>query len=121
MKPDISNREDIQTVVDKFYEKVNSDDELSVFFNDVVVVNWKKHIPLMVSFWENMLFYTGEYHGNPLVAHRSIHQKHATRGEHFNRWLQLWESTVDQLFAGTNANKMKEHAKAIATVMMEKI
>ena len=121
MKPDITKREDIQTIVDLFYEQIKSDEQLSFFFNDVVVVNWKKHIPLMVSFWENMLFYTGEYQGNPLVAHRNLHQKHRTSPEHFSRWLQLWESTLDAHFTGSNTEKMKQHARGIATVMMEKI
>ncbi|MDD0858769.1 hypothetical protein NHF46_15535 [Arthrobacter alpinus] len=34
--------------------------------------------------------------------------------EHFNRWLQLWTSTVDELFAGEKAEMAKVQAHQIA-------
>lgn len=121
MKPDISSKEDIKKIVQVFYEKVKDDETIGFFFSEVVTVDWEKHLPLMCSFWENVLFFTGEYEGNPIVSHRQIHQRHATRPEHFQRWMELFDATVDAFFVGTNADKMKQHSKAIASVMMQKI
>ncbi len=121
MKPDIATKKDIEIIVRTFYEKVKTDETIGFFFSEIVPINWEAHIPKMCSFWENVLFYTGEYEGNPLAAHRQIHQKYATKPEHFYRWIELFTAVVDSLHKGTNAEKLKDHAKAIATVMMQKI
>jgi hemoglobin len=121
MKPDITSRNDIETVVNLFYEKLKADNELHFFFTDVIPVDWNKHIPLMCSFWENVLFYTGEYEGNPLVTHKKINAIHSTSEAHFTRWLQLFKTTVAENFKGKNADKMVQHAHAIAMIMQNKI
>ena len=121
MKRDIANRKDIEKVIVFFYEKVKKDKVIGFFFTTVLDVNWDKHLPLMCDFWENVLFYTGEYEGNPLVVHRKIHQQHPTGPEHVKRWLQLFDASVNAFYAGPNAEKMKTNARAIAKVMQEKI
>ncbi|SDC06164.1 group III truncated hemoglobin [Niabella drilacis] len=121
MNPDIATRKDIEKVVDLFYQKVSSDAVIGFFFTEVTPVNWEQHLPVMYTFWENVLFYTGEYEGNPIATHRRIHEQYATRPEHFQRWIALLDDSVNQYFAGPNAEKMKQHARAIAMVMMQKI
>ena len=74
MKPDITGKKDIVIIMQFFYEKAKADKVIGHFFTDVVEVNWEKHIPTMSAFWENVLFYTGEYDGNPLDAHKKIHK-----------------------------------------------
>ncbi|HMR85296.1 MAG TPA: group III truncated hemoglobin [Niabella sp.] len=121
MKPDVSNREDIEIVVRSFYEKVKADETIGFFFTKVIPVDWKKHLPLMCSFWENVLFFSGNYEGNPIATHRNINQQFPTKPEHFQKWMELFSTAVDDLFAGPNADKMKQHAASIAAVMMQKI
>lgn len=121
MKPDITGKADIEELVNLFYQKVRADKTIGFFFSDVIPVIWEKHIPMMCRFWENVLFYTGEYEGNPMDAHLKIHFRHPTRPEHFNRWLQLFDEATDELFAGTRADIIKQHSRAIAAVMMENI
>ncbi len=36
------------------------------------------------------------------------------RREHFERWLWLWTTTVDELFAGERAELAKSHANRVA-------
>ncbi|MBX2921891.1 MAG: group III truncated hemoglobin [Chitinophagaceae bacterium] len=121
MKPDIASRADIEKVVHLFYDKVKTDDTIGFFFTKVVPIDWDKHFSVMCAFWENVLFYTGEYEGNPLVTHRKINQKYPTNTQHFARWMELFNEAVDTLFAGPNADQMKQHAKAIAAVMQLKL
>ncbi|MBX3254547.1 MAG: group III truncated hemoglobin [Chitinophagaceae bacterium] len=121
MKPDIASRADIEKVVHLFYDKVKTDEVISFFFFKVIPIDWEQHMSVMCSFWENVLFFTGHYEGNPLVTHRRIHQRHPTQAEHFNRWLVLFNETVDSLFSGPNTDKMKQHAKSIAAVMQQKL
>lgn len=121
MNRDIKKKKDIEKIVYQFYEKVKSDTLLSTFFQDVIKINWDNHIPLMCSFWENVLLFTGEYDGNPLTKHREVNAIKMTTKIHFDRWILLFGNTVDECFIGENAEKMKSHAKAIALLMQKNI
>jgi hemoglobin len=74
MKKDIQTRDDIELLVNLFYEKVKLDPVIGYIFTDVVKVNWQRHLPVMYSFWENTIFYTGGYNGNPMEVHKRLHQ-----------------------------------------------
>ena len=121
MKKDIENRADIETLVRAFYEKVKADDTIGYIFNDSAKVNWEKHFPVMFDFWENVLFYTGAYGGNPLVIHQHINRVVPLKAAHFNQWNKLFTQTVDELFEGNNALLAKQRALSISTVMQIKI
>jgi len=121
MKKDIEGRTDIELLVRRFYDKVKSDDTIGYIFNDIAKVNWEKHLPVMFDFWENVLFYTGGYDGNPLLIHQHINRVVPLEPEHFNRWNRLFTETVDELFEGTNAMLAKQRALSISTVMQIKI
>ncbi len=121
MKADIQNRADIENLVNTFYEKVNKDETISYFFTEVVPVNWEKHLPIMYDFWENLLFATGNYEGNPMAKHKGIHHKSPLSMRHFQQWIRLFNETVNELFEGGNAELIKQRAQSIATVMQVKI
>ena len=121
MKKDILNRRDIETLVDTFYEKVKNDSVIGYYFTKVIPVNWKKHLPVMYDFWENALFYSGTYSGNPMLKHMGIHALSPFNKNHFSQWLFLFNETVDDLFKGPNADAIKSRAYNIATVMQIKI
>ena len=121
MKKDISNRADIQQLVDTFYIKVRADETIGYLFNDVAQVNWEQHLPRMYDFWENILFQTGSFKGNPMAAHVQLHQKSPLSAAHFDRWQQLFLATVDELFEGDMAELIKQRALSIATMMRIKV
>jgi len=121
MKRDISNRADIQQLVDTFYEKVKGDEVIGYLFNEVAKVNWEQHLPRMYDFWENIIFQTGSFKGNPMVAHVQLHQKSPLSKEHFARWQQLFLATVDELFEGEKAELTKQRAMSIATMIQIKV
>lgn len=75
MKKDITSREDILLLVNEFYNKVEKDEQIGFIFTDIMKVSWEKHLPVMYDFFENMLFYTGSYTGNPMEIHRKIQQR----------------------------------------------
>ena len=117
MKKDIENRDDIINLVNTFYDKVKPDETIGYFFSKTVHVDWEKHLPVMYNFWENIIFHVGSYSGNPMKHHISLHQKSPIKKEHFNRWIQLFNETVDELFEGEHAEQAKQRALSIATVM----
>lgn len=101
-----------------FYNKVKQHPALRPFF---AKVNWESHLPLMYNFWENAIFYSGGYTGNPLKTHEHIHHSFPFSKDHFDAWLQLFISTVDEMYAGEKAALAKQRAISIATVMQIKI
>jgi hemoglobin len=121
MKRDISNRADIQQLVDTFYTKVRSDEVIGYLFNDVAQINWELHLPRMYDFWENIIFQTGSFKGNPMVAHVQLHEKSPLTKEHFARWQQLFLATVNELFEGEKTELAKQRALSIATMMQLKV
>ena len=121
MKQDIQNRDDIELLVRSFYEKVKKDPVIGYIFNDLAKVNWEKHLPVMFDFWENTIFYTGTYSGNPMKSHQRLHQLYSLNAKHFAQWVRLFTATVDELFEGEKAELAKQRALSISTVMQIKI
>jgi hemoglobin len=121
MNRDIETRDDIELLIRQFYEKVKRDSVIGYIFTDLARVNWDKHLPVMFDFWENTLFFTGTYTGNPMKSHQRLHQLYRLNEKHFLQWVQLFTSTVDELFAGEKAELAKQRAISISTVMRIKI
>jgi len=74
----------------------------------------------MYDFWENILFYTGNYNGSPMQVHKDLHSKCPMNPEHFQHWVIVFTTAVDELFEGEKANEIKERALNIANVIMYK-
>ncbi len=121
MKKDLKNRKDIELAITTFYDKVKKDDVIGYIFNDIAKVNWEKHLPIMFDFWENAIFYTGNYTGDPMNIHRHLHRVTPLTPSHFERWNELFVSTIDELFKGGNAELAKQRALSISTVMQIKL
>lgn len=111
---DIENTEDIKLLIDTFYGKVRTDDVIGYIFNDIAKVDWPQHLPKMYSFWEFLLLGKDTYQGNPIEPHRKLSQQVRLKEEHFDRWVKLFHATVDELFAGKNAEEAKNRSMLIA-------
>ena len=48
----------------------------------------------MIDFWSAPLLRSGRYSGRPVERHRALDHLSA---DHFNRWIELFESTVREL------------------------
>jgi len=120
MKMDIARREDIEMMVRTFYDKVRIDPVIGPIFNDVANINWEKHLPVMFDFWESTIFFTGGYSGNPMKPHQELNRIFPLQEKHFSQWLELFRSTVDELFVGEKAELAKQRAMSIATIMQVK-
>jgi hemoglobin len=113
--PDISTRDDIRALIDHFYGQVRADALLGPIFNDIAQVDWPHHLPVMYAFWEFLLLGTPDaYRGNPIQKHFDLHAKHPLNAAHFERWVALFQGSVDALFQGPTAEDAKFRAYAIA-------
>lgn len=121
MKVDISSRADIEKMVLQFYEAVKADKTIGFIFTDVVHMNWEKHIPVIVDFWETILLDNPVYTKNAMEVHYDLNKKFPLKKEHFTSWVQLFITTIDDLFEGKIAALAKTRAKSIAAVMLFKM
>jgi hemoglobin len=119
--PDITGRPDIEALVNRFYEKVRADELIGPIFNDVANVDWDVHLPKLYAFWQTVLFGDGGFKGNPLGVHFDLVRKTAMDWPRFERWLALFNETVDELFAGDRAGHIKRLADDMAHVIHSRI
>lgn len=118
--PDINHRSDIEYLLRDFYTQAFQDPLISTFFIDIAKIDLETHIPHITDFWEQQLFFTGNYKKNVLEIHKNLHHQKALEASHFERWLSLFNSTLDKHFKGPKADLMKTRALSIATVIQIK-
>jgi hemoglobin len=121
MKTDIGSRADIEKLVMQFYELVKADETIGFIFTELVPMNWEKHIPLIVDFWETILLDNPVYTKNAMEVHFDLNKRIPLQKEHFNSWVHLFTTTVDNLFEGKKASLAKTRAKSIAGLMLFKM
>ena len=120
-KRDITNRDDLLLLMQVFYKKLLGDESINYLFTDVAKVNLDHHFPVLVDFWDSILFQSNTYQKNAMQPHIALHQKSALEKHHFETWLSYFKSSVDEMFSGDNAFIIKERATSIATVMQIKM
>ena len=118
---DIENQHDLFLLVDEFYKRLLYDDAISYIFTDVVKIKIEEHLPVLVTFWSQAILGTGGYTNNLTQIHLDINRKSHLSPELFKIWLNHFDNTVDDLFVGNNAEKIKTNALNIATVLQIKI
>ena len=119
MKKDIENRADIDRLMNRFYARAMTDKTIGYIF-EIVELDLGHHLPIIGDFWETLLFGNGNYqrHGrNPLRVHAELNEKTPLLFEHFERWLEIFDESVDESFAGERARFIKTRANAIANRM----
>jgi hemoglobin len=121
MKTDISSRADIEKMIVQFYEAVKADKTIGFIFTDIVHMNWEKHIPVIVDFWETLLLDNPVYTKNAMEIHYNLNKKISLQKEHFSSWVHLFTTTVDDLFEGKIASLAKTRARSISAVMLFKM
>ncbi|RVQ64994.1 group III truncated hemoglobin [Croceicoccus ponticola] len=111
MKTEQIDDQSLRRLVEAFYARVRTDDELGPIFNDAIS-GWPEHLDKLTDFWSSVMLTTGRYKGQPVPAH----MKHRTRitPELFERWLSLWTETTDTMMEPTAAKSLQDKARRIA-------
>ncbi len=118
MKRDIETRADIEELLTEFYKIVIFDGEIGHHFDDL---DLKSHLPIIVDFWEKVLFGNPVYFGNPLAVHEKLHEKFPLKLEHFVRWIEIFGQTLDSLFEGETADAAKLKAEMIGHSLNQRL
>jgi hemoglobin len=114
---DISNLDDVRLLVNTFYGKVREDKILAPVFNDRIGKAWPQHIEKMCRFWQTVLLEEHTYFGAPFSRHVNLPVEHS----HFEKWVELFHSSVDALFAGEKAEEAKWRGSKMAEMFEMKM
>ena len=115
-RTDIGDRDDIERLVVDFYRYAAMDEVLGPVFV-AAHIDWPGHIETLTDFWAWQLLGERGYTGNPLRAHEPVHARSPLGDAHFERWLDLFSSTIDEHFVGPTADMAKGRAAKMAAAM----
>ncbi len=118
---DLATGSDIELLVNSFYDLVQKDELLAPVFIEIAAVDWIDHLPKMYQFWETLLLDKIGYLGSPVAEHVRLSKITPMIKYHFDRWLDLWFTTVESNFSGPLADKARDRADYMAMLMQYKI
>ena len=111
---DLDSRPQIETFVDRFYQRLLADPDLAPIFLDVAAVDLDVHLPHIKDNWCKLLLGETAYRRHTMNKHRQLHRKRSLQPADFERWLLLFRGTVDSGWAGERAERAKQVAASIA-------
>lgn len=111
---DIQTYEDCLALIQAFYDKLLSDQQIGHFFQALDLIT---HIPRVADFWAFVLIDQPGYTNNMMTAHAKL----TLTEKDFERWLSLFHATIDEHFSGEKANLAKERSRLIAWTMRSKM
>lgn len=114
---EIISLEDIKILVNTFYGKVRKDKLIGPIFEERIQDRWPQHLEKMYTFWQTVLLGEHTYFGSPFPPHAGLPLSHI----HFEKWMELFIQTVDELFIGEIAGDAKWRAGKMAELFEEKI
>ncbi len=101
----------IRRLVHGFYAKVRADPILSpIFAAHIPNARWPTHLERMCAFWSSVALASGEYQGRPMQAHQPLD----VQASDFDRWLEVFRATAQDLTPPAAADHFIERAERIA-------
>jgi hemoglobin len=118
---DIETGDDCERLVRAFYRRALTDPVIGWLFTDVARLDLEAHVPRVASFWETILLGARSYGGGAFAPHAALNARARLRAGHFERWLWLWQQTVDELYEGERAELAKAHASRVARAFYDRL
>ena len=117
---DIITKESIKELVSSFYPKIIQDPLVGPYFterlgSDINSQEWQEHLELLTNFWAMQALGDLEYRGSPLAPHFSMAGLDRAT---FERWLELFYETIDEIYTPSAGSFFKERSSNIARNFM---
>ena len=106
----------LSRLIDEFYARVRADPRLGPIFKEVIGEDWGPHLERMKQFWSSVALNTGNYSGEPVVAHQRLS---GVKRSDFDLWLTLFRATLEDTAPTPEAvDYMMIRAERIAQSLM---
>jgi hemoglobin len=113
---DIATDNDVGTLVRGFYRRAIPDPRLGPVY-ERFGVDWPQHLPKLVAYWQHVLLDRPGIRTNTIGVHGGVQRVAPFGPEHIDRWVELWEETVDDLFVGAVAELAKTRARQVGRAL----
>ena len=107
---DILSYGDVEFLVGAFYEKVKNDKVLGSTFERIIGRNWDGHVARMSVYWNALILEKKHDYEKQFQQYAKL----PIGKKYFERWTFLFFQTVNENFAGSNADEAKLAAIKIA-------
>lgn len=98
----------IDNLLRAFYARVRLDPLIGPIFN-ARIHDWEAHLVRIGDFWSAVMLRTGRYQGQPMRLHLPL----PIDATHFDRWLELFETTARELCSAELAEQFVQRARTI--------
>lgn len=119
---DLDNREEIAEFVIRFYREIAQDGRFHLYFDTLAHVDWHAHTLDLTDFWVGLLL--GEPHDpadDVVEAHRWLHDAEPFDTALFDRWLEIFDTTLDEGWSGPFTNTARRRGHGIAWAMGKRL
>ncbi len=116
---DLDTPEAINEFVERFYTRLLADKTLGPIFLDTAEIDLEQHLPRIEAFWRKLLLGEIGYNRHMMNIHRETHDQREFTPEDFSRWLDYFESTLDESYQGPYTERARNVARSIATNLQE--
>jgi hemoglobin len=99
----------IERLVRSFYTRARRDPLIGSIFESKVE-DWEAHFKKLTDFWSSVTLMSGRYHGQPMAMHLPL----PIDTPHFNRWLELFVETAQEVCPPPAAAHFIDRAHRIA-------
>lgn len=99
----------IERLVRAFYSRARTDPLIGPIFESHVQ-DWEDHIARLCAFWSSVALMSGRYHGQPMAKHLPL----PIDTPHFDRWLEIFAETAEELCPKAAAAHFLDRAHRIA-------
>jgi hemoglobin len=105
---DVVDERLIAKLLRAFYDRVRVDPLIGPIFN-ARIQDWEPHLARIGDFWSAVMLRTGRYQGQPMRLHLPL----PIDATHFDRWLELFETTARELCSAAVAEQFTQRARTI--------
>ncbi|QHS55964.1 group III truncated hemoglobin [Mucilaginibacter sp. 14171R-50] len=113
-RKDIGNLADIRYLIRLFHVAILNDPLTGPVFTGKIVLNDVDHFNKVCAFWEAALLKAPHYSGNPFARYVPL----ALTQDQYNKWLSIFETTVDTHFQGETAEEAKDQAHTLSNLLL---
>jgi hemoglobin len=99
----------IDRLVRTFYGRARLDPLIGPIFESGVH-DWEDHFGRLCAFWSSVTLMSGRYHGQPMIAHVPL----PIDSPHFDRWLEIFAATAQDVCPPAAASHFLDRAHRIA-------
>jgi hemoglobin len=119
---DLATRDEIAEFVTRFYREIAQDDRFHHWFETIAHVDWQAHNAELTDFWSGMLLDEPHLQADDVIeAHRWLHESDAFDAALFDRWLEIFDATLEGGWSGPLTEAARRRGHGIAWAMAKRL